>query len=72
MQIAAVKGELGTVLDCLFVDAWHSGAAAIEGRLEPALYEPLSRRRCVLRCTRALFHSATQSSRPRARSAGPH
>ena len=58
MEIAAAKGELGAVIDCLFADAWRSGAAAIEGRLEPALYEPLSHRRCVLRySTRALFHS---------------
>jgi hypothetical protein len=58
MQIAAARREVGTVLDWLFADAWRSGAAAIEGRLEPALYEPLSGRRCVLRyTTRALFHT---------------
>jgi hypothetical protein len=58
MQIAAAKGELDTVLDRLFADAWRSGAAALAGRLEPALYEPLSRRRSVLRySSRALFHS---------------
>jgi hypothetical protein len=58
MQVAATNGELGTVLDCLFADAWRSGAAALEGRLEPALYEPIYRRRCLLRySTRALFHS---------------
>jgi len=58
MQVAATKGELGTVLDRLFADAWRGGAAALEGRLEPALYEPIYRRRCVLRySTRALFRS---------------
>jgi hypothetical protein len=56
--IAATKGKLGVVLDCLFADAWRGGAAALEGRVEPALYEPLSSRRCLLRYgTRALFHS---------------
>jgi hypothetical protein len=58
MDIAAVKGQLDMVLDCLFADAWQSGAAALEGRMEPALYEPLSSRRCLVRYgTRALFHS---------------
>lgn len=58
MEVAAKTGATGTVLDCLFADAWQSGATALEGRLEPALYEPLSKRRCLLRYgTRALFHS---------------
>ena len=58
MDIAAVKGQLEVVVDCLFADAWQSGAAALEGRMEPALYEPLSSRRCLVRYgTRALFHS---------------
>jgi hypothetical protein len=59
IEVRAARGELGTVLDCLFADAWHGGAGALEGRLEPALYEPLSSRRCVVRHgTRALFHSS--------------
>jgi hypothetical protein len=59
MEIKAGRRELGTVLDYLFADAWHSGTAALEGRLEPGLYEPLSGRRCLLRYgTRALFHSS--------------
>ncbi|MGH2960823.1 MAG: hypothetical protein ACRDL3_01310 [Solirubrobacterales bacterium] len=58
MQIAAAKGELETLIDRLFADAWRGGAAAVEGRLEPALYEPIYGRRCVLRySTPALFHS---------------
>jgi hypothetical protein len=58
MEVAAIKRELDVVLDCLFSDAWRCGAAALEGRLEPALYEPLSSRRCLVRYgTRALFHS---------------
>jgi GNAT superfamily N-acetyltransferase len=59
MDVKAARGELGTVLDCLFADAWRGGAAALEGRLEAALYEPLSSRRCLLRYgTRSLFHSS--------------
>jgi hypothetical protein len=58
MDIAAVKGQLGVVVDCLFADAWRGGAAALEGRMEVALYEQLSSRRCLVRYgNRALFHS---------------
>jgi hypothetical protein len=58
MSVMATKGQLGTVLDCLFADAWQSGADALEGRLEVPLYEPLSRRRCWLQYgARALFYS---------------
>ncbi len=58
MQVMAARGELRTVLDCLFADAWHSGAAALEGRLENVLYEPLYHRRCMFHYgDRALFHS---------------
>jgi hypothetical protein len=58
MDLKASSGELGTVLDYLFADAWDSGADAVEGRLEPALYEPLSSRGCWLHYgSRALFHS---------------
>jgi GNAT superfamily N-acetyltransferase len=58
MDVKATRGQLGTVLDCLFADAWQSGAGALEGRMEPALYESLSGRRCLLRYgERSLFHS---------------
>jgi hypothetical protein len=58
MQVAATKGSIDTVLDYLLADTWRSGAVALEGRLEPALYESLSRRRCLLRRgTLALYHS---------------
>lgn len=58
IEVAAVKGALGEVLDRLFLDAWRSGAGMLEGRLDPALYEPISHRRCLLRYgDRALFHS---------------
>jgi GNAT superfamily N-acetyltransferase len=58
MEIQATRGKLGTVLDCLFADAWEAGSDAVEGRLEPALYEPLSSRGCWVHYgARALFHS---------------
>jgi hypothetical protein len=58
MDVKAVGGQLGTVLDHLFADAWDCGADAVEGRFEPALYEPLSGRRCWLHYgARALVHS---------------
>jgi hypothetical protein len=58
ISIAATKGAHGVVFDSLFAEAWKSGAAGLEGRLEPELYEPLSDRRCLLRYgTRALFHT---------------
>lgn len=58
MDVSATRGSLDAVLDRLFADAWQSGSAALEGRLEPALFEPLARRRCLIRAgERALFHS---------------
>jgi hypothetical protein len=58
MAIQATRGSLGTVLDHLFADAWDSGSDAVEGRVEPSLYEPLARRRCWTHHTaRALLHS---------------
>ena len=58
VDITAKKGELGVVLDCLFAEGWRCGAAALEGRLDPGLYESVSSRRCLLRYgTWALFHS---------------
>ena len=58
VELKAARGQLDTVLDWLFADAWSGGAAALEGRLDDALYEPLVRRRCLLRHgERALYHS---------------
>ena len=58
IEVAAKKGAIDTVLDCLFTDAWRRDVAALQGRMEPVLYEPLSQRRCLLRYgERALFHS---------------
>jgi hypothetical protein len=58
IQIAARQRSAGTVLDHLFREAQQQGAAALDGRLEPTLIEPLSQRRCILRYTGgALLHS---------------
>jgi hypothetical protein len=58
IQIAARSGLHGAVIDQLFREAQEAGAAALHGRLEPSLLEPLSRRRCILRFTGgALVHS---------------
>jgi hypothetical protein len=57
MQIAAADRDLGAVIDHLFHHARRSGTTALEGRLEPSLYEPLSGRRCLLRYgSRVLAH----------------
>jgi hypothetical protein len=49
MQIAAADADMAAVIDHLFHHAWRSGTAALEGRLEAALYEPLAGRGCLLR-----------------------
>ena len=57
MAIQAPKKKLGTVLDYALADAWEAGSSALEGRLEPSLYDPLSSRHCWLHYTaRALLH----------------
>jgi hypothetical protein len=58
MQIGAAGRDLGAVIDHLFHHAWRSGTSALEGRLEPTLFEPFSGRRCLLRYgSRVLAHS---------------
>ena len=58
LEVAATPRAVESVLDQLFADAWTHGAAGLEGRLERALFEPLSRRGCLLRHgVRALVHS---------------
>lgn len=58
VQVTARRGQHGTVLDRLFADAWDAGTDALEGRLEPGLFEPISRRRCWIHFgARALVHS---------------
>jgi hypothetical protein len=47
LQVAADERDVGYVLDHLFREAYESGAAALQGRLEPHLREPLTQRRAV-------------------------
>ena len=47
LQLAAHDRDVGRVLDNLLRDAWNGGAAAVQGRLEPRLVEPVASRRCV-------------------------
>jgi Acetyltransferase (GNAT) domain len=48
MQIGAKERDVESVLDHLLHDAQHSGAALLFGQLEPLLFEPVTRRRCLL------------------------
>jgi hypothetical protein len=58
MALAAAPRAVDYVIDTLFTDAWERGSAGLEGRLERSLFEPLSRRRCLLRFgVRALVRS---------------
>jgi len=49
LQVMGSEKEIGLVLDHLFHHAEAGGAAALEGRLEARLLEPLVGRHCVLR-----------------------
>jgi GNAT superfamily N-acetyltransferase len=58
MQVAAVGRDVEPVLDHLFHHAQSSGTAALQGRLEPLLFETLTRRRCLFRQSEwALIHA---------------
>ena len=58
MQIAAAARDMPAVIDQLFHRARQTGTAALEGRLEPNLHEPLSGRGCLLRYgARVVAHS---------------
>ncbi len=58
LQIAATERAVEDVIDNLFEHAASHDVAALHGRVEPLLLEPLSRRRCILRYTGgALVHS---------------
>jgi len=49
LQVAAAgERDLGAVLDHLLAHAYAHGSAAVRGRLEPGLLEPVVRRRCLL------------------------
>jgi hypothetical protein len=49
LQIAAKERDVEAVLDHLLYDAQCRGVALLFGQLEPLLFEPLTRRRCLLR-----------------------
>lgn len=58
LQVAAAERDAGAVLDHLFADAQDRGVAALQGRLEPLLFEALAVRRCLFRPSeRALVHA---------------
>jgi hypothetical protein len=63
MQVAALERHIGTVLDHLFNHAETNGAAALQGRMEPRLREPLATRNAVLHFSGelALVHSRDRS-----------
>jgi len=57
LQVAAPDRDPDLVLDHLFWHAARGGAAAVQGRLEPATFGSLRGRRCVLsRTAWALVH----------------
>jgi hypothetical protein len=49
LQLMADEGSVGDTIDHLLHDARSGGSAALRGRLEPRLLEPLARRRCLFR-----------------------
>jgi hypothetical protein len=59
LQIVGSGHGLDDVVAALFEDAWSSGAAALQGRVEGHLREPLARARCFFRASDslALIHS---------------
>lgn len=58
LQVAAAERDVGAVLDHLFSHARERGVAALQGRVEPLLFEALATRRCLLHHTeRALIHT---------------
>jgi hypothetical protein len=59
VQVTASERSVDRVLDHLFFDASSRGVAALRGRLEGHVREPLSRRDCYLRVAdaQALVHS---------------
>jgi hypothetical protein len=49
LQVAAAGDrDLGVVMDHLLAHAYSRGSAAVRGRLEPGMLEPVARRRCLL------------------------
>jgi hypothetical protein len=62
MQIGALDGDPGPVLDDLFAHAAKGGAAVVSGRVEPGLLAALPGRRCIFSRTEwALVHAREPS-----------
>jgi hypothetical protein len=59
IQVAARRDDLPAVMGALFHHAWRRGAAALEGRMEPALANVVENTRCrlVSRGIRTLLHA---------------
>ena len=49
LQVAAREGAFDRVLQRLLADAWHGGATAVRGRLDPRFVQELSDRHCWFR-----------------------
>ena len=49
VQIAALDGSFDRVLQRLLADAWHNGAAAMRGRVDPRYVQELSHQPCWFR-----------------------
>jgi hypothetical protein len=49
VQQLAALGDPGPVIDHVVVDASEGGSVAVQGRLEPALVDALTKRRCLIR-----------------------
>jgi hypothetical protein len=47
VQIGARRTFLSDVLDHLFHHAWHGGAAAVSGQMDPAAFQALSAKVCI-------------------------
>jgi hypothetical protein len=61
LQIAARGRDIGPVMDDLLHHAWSGGTAAIRGRVESGLLDPIARRRGLLRYAGdALVHSRSE------------
>ena len=62
--LLAAPGQEGVALDAVMRDAREAGAAALAGRSEPRLFEPLSRRHAVfLRASATVIHTRDEALR---------
>lgn len=47
VQVGAMRGFMGDVVDHLFERAYRGGAVAVSGQMDPAAFQALAARRCV-------------------------